>query len=190
MKPLFAAALEVQQFLRSSGERFCFIGGIALQRWGEPRFTRDVDLTLLCQLGSEEHSVDRVLSGFGARIEGARSFALANRVLLVQTKSGIPIDVALGGLPYEERCVDRASEFDFGTGLRLLTCSSEDLVIMKAFAGRQRDWADIESILVRQRRSLDWHLVLGELKPLLDLRETPENLAQLLKLRDSIEKAS
>lgn len=42
MKPLLAAAAEVQHFLRGAGEQFCFIGGIALQRWGEPRFTRDV----------------------------------------------------------------------------------------------------------------------------------------------------
>ena len=46
MNPIFAAALEVQDFCRSRGFRFCFIGGLALQRWGEPRLTQDVDLTI------------------------------------------------------------------------------------------------------------------------------------------------
>ena len=47
MNALLAAAAEIQSFLRRTDERSCFIGGMALQRWGEPRFTRDIDLTLL-----------------------------------------------------------------------------------------------------------------------------------------------
>jgi hypothetical protein len=44
------AAGEVQSFCQSQGRKFCFIGGVALQRWGEPRLTQDVDLTLLIGL--------------------------------------------------------------------------------------------------------------------------------------------
>ena len=188
MKPLFVAAREVQDHLGRAGEEFCFIGGLALQRWGEPRFTRDVDLTLLCPLGSEAGSIDRILAGFGPRIAGAREFALRNRVILVQSSSGIPIDVALGALPFEQRCVERASSIDFGDGAILTTCAAEDLVVLKAFAGRARDWADIESILVRQRRTLRWELVLDELRPLLELREASEGIDQLLKLKDRIDR--
>lgn len=188
MKPLFVAAREVQDYLERAGEKFCFIGGLALQRWGEPRFTRDVDLTLLSPLGSEAGSIDRVLAGFGARIEGAREFAMRNRVILVRSGSGIPIDVALGGLPFEQRCVERSSRFNFGDDAILRTCSAEDLIVLKSFAGRTRDWADVESVLVRQRRALRWNLVLEELRPLLELRESPENMDQLVKLRDRIEK--
>ena len=31
-------------FCQEQGWRFCIIGGLALQRWGEPRLTRDVDI--------------------------------------------------------------------------------------------------------------------------------------------------
>jgi len=31
MNALFAAAAEIQHFLQRAGERYCFIGGIALQ---------------------------------------------------------------------------------------------------------------------------------------------------------------
>jgi hypothetical protein len=180
----------VQKFLTASGERFCLIGGLALQRWGRPRFTRDVDITLLCPFGSEAVAADRLLAAFKPRIEDAREFAMRRRVLLIWSRGRIGIDVAFGAIPFEERCVERASDWKFDPKTVLHTCSAEDLIVLKTFAGRGQDWVDIESVLVRQRRSLDWHLVLGELKPLLDLRETPENLAQLLKLRDSIEKAS
>lgn len=184
MSGLLAAAGDIQRFLRQSGERFCFIGAIALQRWGEPRATRDVDLTLLCPFGREAQAVDRVLSAFAARIEDARAFAMHNRVLLVRSADGVPIDIALGGIAYEERCVARASEFDFGP-VALLTCSAEDLVVLKAFAGRSRDWADIETVVMRQAARLDWKLVFEELEPLAALREPADTLERLQRLRNA-----
>jgi hypothetical protein len=53
----------------------------------------------------------------------------------------------------------------------LVTCSAEDLVVLKAFADRMQDWLDIEGIIVRQGASLDRSLVLQELGPLLELKE-------------------
>jgi len=163
---------------------------LALQRWGEPRFTRDVDVTLLCPFGAEAAAADRLLARFKPRIEGARSLALQRRVLLLWSAGGIGVDIAFGALPFEERCVEKASDWELSSGIVLHTCSAEDLVILKAFAGRPQDWIDIESVLVRQRRSLDWRLILGELKPLLELRATPQSLERLRQLRSKIEKGA
>ena len=111
MNPIFAAALEIRAFCRAKGWRFCFIGALAVQPWGEPRLTQDVDLTLMTSFGSEAPYVDALLDLFAARIPGAREFALDNRVVLLSSESGIPIDVALGTMPFEERAVE--------SGLRL-----------------------------------------------------------------------
>ena len=46
MKLVFEAAQEIQDFFDENIWQFCFIGGIALQRWAKPRLTNDVDLTL------------------------------------------------------------------------------------------------------------------------------------------------
>ena len=100
------------------------------------------------------------------------------------------MDIAFGALPFEERCVEQATDWELSPGIVLHTCSAEDLVILKTFAARPRDWIDVESVLVRQGRSLDWRLIVGELKPLLELRETPENLDRLLQLRSKIEKGA
>jgi hypothetical protein len=186
MNPLFAAAAEIQDYLQGACERFCFIGAVALQRWGEPRFTRDVDLTLLCAYGSEQRSTDRLLAAFAPRIPDARAFALQHRVVLLSSAKGIPIDVALGGIPFEERCVGRATAFDFGI-TTLLTCSAEDLVVLKAFAGRDRDWADIESVLIRRSRYLDWSLVLEEFSALAEVRGGAEAMARLHRLRQAVQ---
>lgn len=163
---------------------------MALQRWGEPRFTRDVDVTLLCPFGAEAAAVDRLLAKFRPRIEDARSLALQRRVLLLWSAGGIGVDIAFGALPFEERCVEKASDWELAPGIVLHTCSAEHLVILKAFAGRPRDWIDIESVLVRQGRSLDWRLIVDELKPLLDLRETPESLEKLRQLGSKVEKGA
>ncbi len=66
----------------------------------------------------------------------AREFALQNRVVLLRSDSGIPIDVALGAMPFEERATDRATDFVLQEGASLTTCSAEDLIVFKAFAGR------------------------------------------------------
>jgi hypothetical protein len=47
MNPLFAAAAAVQDLCRERDWGFWFIGGLAVLRWGEPRLTRDIDLTVL-----------------------------------------------------------------------------------------------------------------------------------------------
>lgn len=185
MNALLQAAVEIQQFLKNAGESFCLIGGVALQRWGEPRFTRDVDLTLLCPYGAEAVPVKRLAAAFSARIPDAQAFAQQHRVLLLRSTAGIPIDIALGAIPFEERCVARATEFDFG-GARLLTCSAEDLVVLKAFAARDRDWADIESIVERQSRQLDWPLIFDEFAPLAALREESQAMTRLIALKDSV----
>ncbi|MBY0270322.1 MAG: nucleotidyltransferase [Burkholderiales bacterium] len=183
MNALLATAAEIQEFLQRSNERFCFIGGVALQRWGEPRFTRDVDITLLCPFGQEASCADRLLAAFTPRIPDAKAFALQNRVLLLRGASGIPIDIALGAIPFEERCVDRATSFRFGN-VSLKTCSAEDLVVFKAFAGRDQDWVDIESIAIRQSVRLDWSGIFAELKPLAELRDGVQTMERLQHIKE------
>jgi len=182
VNPIFAAALEVQAFCRARGWRFCFIGALAVQRWGEPRLTQDVDLTILTGFGRERAHIDALLSCFEGRLPDARAFALQNRVLLLRSGSSIPIDVALGAMPFEERAVERASPFRVQAGLELTTCSAEDLIVFKAFAGREKDWLDIEGIALRQGERLDEPLIWAELEPLLELKEAPQDASRLRML--------
>lgn len=92
---LFRQALEFQTSLESRNYRFCYIGGIALQHWGEPRVTRDLDVSIFTGFGGEETIVDALLGAYAGRIAGAREFALRHRVLLLTTPGGVEVDVAL-----------------------------------------------------------------------------------------------
>ena len=182
------AAGEVQSFCRQKGWRFCFIGGVAVQRWGEPRLTQDVDLTLLTGFGNEEQFIDVLLGGFSARRDDAREFAALRRVLLLRTKSGVDVDIALGAFPFEERSIQRASTWTWEDGKSIMTCSAEDMVVHKAFAGRDLDWGDVERVLIRQHGKLDLAQVRAELKPLLELKGEPEALDKLERMLATVER--
>lgn len=84
MLEVYRAAADLQRRLQERGWRFCLIGGLALQRWGEPRETIDVDVTLLTGFGGEESFVREILTWYEPRVADPAGFACENRVLLVR----------------------------------------------------------------------------------------------------------
>ncbi len=183
MSPQINAAIEIQAFLKSRGWRYCIIGGMAVLRWGDVRATLDVDLSLLVELGQEKEYIDAILATFTSRIDDARRFAIENRVLLAEASNGVPLDISLAALPFEERMIERASEFEFTAGVKLVTTSAEDLVTLKAFAGRDQDWVDLKGIIIRQGNALDWQLIEKELLLLCKALDNPEPLNRLRETR-------
>ena len=179
---VIAAAAEVEAFCKAREWRFCFIGGLAVQRWGMPRFTQDVDLTLLTGFGSEEPFVDALLHHFAGRVREARRFALEHRVVLARTASGVDLDIALGALSFEEGAVARATPWRINEQITLTTCAAEDLLVHKVFAGRDRDWADVEGVLIRRHGKLDLDHVLRELAPLLELKDDAQAMGRLERM--------
>lgn len=186
MSGLFVSAFALQQKLNAANMPFCFIGGIVLQRWGEPRFTQDIDLTLLCTFGDEARVVSTLQPLLDSRMPDAVAFAADARMYLGRMADGTPVDIALGGLPFEERAVERATKFELSPTVSLNTCSAEDLIVMKAFANRERDWLDVESVLIRQTNRLDWQIINEELRPLAALREEVDIVGRLNHLRKNI----
>ena len=125
-----------------------------------------------------------MLAVFRGRIDDARDFALRYRTLLLAASNGIHIDIALGAMPFEEHAVDRASPFALELGKAVTTCCAEDLIVHKAFAGRDKDWMDVRGIVVRQGPKLDRSLIWSELLPLLELKEDGETEPKLKAFLD------
>jgi predicted nucleotidyltransferase len=185
MHGLFKTAMQVQTLLDKQKWKYCFIGGIAVQKWGQVRITKDVDLTLLTGFGQEEQFIDLLLRHFDGRIPEARQFALLHRVLLLVDKQGMRIDVSCGGFPFEQSAVERAKVVQVIPGVRLRLCTAEDLIVFKAFANRGIDWFDIEGVIARRsKKKLDWKYVFAQLTPLIALKEEPEILPKLKALID------
>jgi hypothetical protein len=179
MRSLLQAGARVQRRLEAHGWRFCFIGGIANFRWGTPRLTNDLDLTVLAGFGNERAFADALLAEFEPRFADAREFAERHRVVLVRTEDGFGVDIALGAMPFEERTIERSSNIELVPGALLRTCSASDLIVHKAFAARPQDWVDIEGVILKQRGVLAWPQIWSELGELAALKEAPELLVEL-----------
>jgi hypothetical protein len=179
LSELVRAASRLQVQWESEGLPFCFIGGLAVQRWGEPRFTRDVDASIFFGIGGEQKEIDRQLQYFRPRLPDAVQFALINRVLLVEDAFGCPFDLSLAAMPFEKDCIDRATNECLVADISSIRiCRPGDLIVMKVFAGRAQDWHDICSNGI-----LDWPLVFNELNFLMELKEEPEAVERLRRLK-------
>ena len=180
---LLEAALEIQAFCRNRHWRFCFIGGIAVQHWGEARLTRDADVELFTGMGDELSYVDALLGAFESRVDDARQFAERHRVLLLRAANRIPLDISLGALQFEERAVTDARDEEVVAGVRLRLVAPGALVVFKVFAGRTQDWLDVEGIIAKSGSRIDWDGVREELVSLLELKDDDTSLRRLDDLR-------
>jgi hypothetical protein len=98
------------------------------------------------------------------------------------------VDIALGVLSFEECVAARSSLFAFPSHVLLRTCSAEDLIVLKAFAARTKDWLDVEDVIIRQTGKLEWPYIHRQLQPLAELKEAPEILIELEKRRVQFER--
>lgn len=170
----YDAVWKLRQFFVKEKIPYAVIGGIALQMWGEPRFTRDVDITIMVESVKEEAILKKIFSSFRSRIHGAIDFALKNRVCLVCSDNGCDVDISLGIPGYEEHVIRRAVNCEMGKGYKAKVCSAEDLIIHKAVAGRPQDLFDIESVIFRQGKKLNINYIRKWLKEFSRLLETEE----------------
>jgi hypothetical protein len=141
--------------------------------------TQDIDVCILSGFSNEKIYVDDLLKFFKPRISDAAAFAIANRVLLLSASNGVDIDLTLSGLLFEQIMIERASSFFYSQDCELITCSAEDLIILKAFANRMKDWSDVEGILIRHGKRLDTGYIIEQLTPLCEVKESPEIIEKL-----------
>jgi len=168
------AAWELHTFLTQLGVPYAIIGGLAVRHWGEPRFTQDVDITVMLPLGDPLPLLRELAAYFSPRISGAVDFAVRHRVLLVRASNGVPLDISLGLPGYEEGVVSRAVDWELGPDRVVRLCSAEDLVIHKAVAGRPQDLRDIEGIVYRQGPTLDTSTIRHWLDAFAELLGQPD----------------
>lgn len=173
----FLAAAQFHAFLTSQGIPYAIIGAIAVQFWGEPRATQDVDLTIAVPVEDEERVAQLLLAHFPARIPDPASFLRRSRVLLLSASNGVPVDVSFGLPGNEEEVISRATSVGLPTGDTVRVCSPEDLVIHKAVAGRPNDLKDLEGLIARRRADLDVAYVRRWLTAFSDAPAMPDPLA-------------
>ncbi len=124
------------------------IGGQAVLLYGEPRLTRDIDITLGMGVDGLDR-VKRIIKAIGLKSLVKKEFVERNRVLpTIDKKSGIRVDFIFSFSPYERQAIERARDIKLGRSL-VRFASLEDVVIHKVIAGRARDLEDVRSILLK-----------------------------------------
>jgi len=162
---VFKALLKkIAEQLEKAGIPYMIIGGQAVLIYGEPRLTRDIDITV----GIDVDEIGKIISitkklGFKNLVENVEDFTKRTMVLpVIEEKSGIRIDFVFSFSPYEMQALDRTTPIKFGkTDVRF--ASLEDVVIHKIIAGRPRDIEDVKSILLKNP-NYDQQYVLKWLK--------------------------
>jgi len=127
------------------------IGGPAVLLYGEPRLTRDIDVTV----GLTPSHLPRVLAvvqslGLQVLVPDVTSFVEQTWVLpTLDEATGLRVDFIFSRTPYEQSAMERARKVPLGGGM-VTFASPEDVIIHKMLAGRARDEEDVRSILRKQ----------------------------------------
>lgn len=132
---------------------YMVIGGQAVLLYGEPRLTKDIDLTLGVR-PERLNQVIKLLIPLKVKIlvEDPEEFVARTMVLpVLDVASGIRVDFIFSDSPYERQAIRRAVDVRFGT-TKISFASIEDVIIHKIFAGRPRDLEDVQSILLKNQK--------------------------------------
>lgn len=172
--PLAGALAAIAATFREAGVPGMVIGGVAASLLGRPRATRDVDAVAWAPgIDGAALLAAAAASGLQPRIDDPLAFAKTSGVLLLRhAATGIDVDVALASLPFERDAIARARPTTVG-GVTVPLVTPEDLVILKAVAGRPRDLVDIEAVLAATPK-LDRRRVRRWVRAFADALEMPE----------------
>lgn len=129
---------------------YMVIGGQAVMIHGEPRLTRDVDVTV----GVTPESLDTVLAAVGnlglkVLVDAPYDFVKETWVLpCEETLSGIRVDIMFSFSQYEQQAIARTVQIPIAMQ-SVNFASAEDLVVQKVVAGRPRDLEDARTVLLK-----------------------------------------
>ncbi len=155
--PLADLLASLAATLDALGVRWYVFGAQAVLHWGRPRFTEDVDVTVLLGRVEANQLVEGLeRAGFALRPEGTPAFVARTRVLPMSFgQDGWAVDIVLGGPGLEEAFQQRAVLVEVAPGVSIPVISAEDLVATKVLAGRAKDLDDVRSVIVAQADRLD-----------------------------------
>lgn len=154
------ALVAFAELARREHLRWYVFGAQAVNLYGFPRATADVDVTV--ELGSREPSdlvAKLAQAGFAVRFPDP-GFIEATRVIpATHVATKLPIDVVLAGPGLEQLFLEQA-EIHHVAGHEIRVIAPEHLVVTKLIAGRPKDLEDVRELLAI--RTLD-HPVIEEL---------------------------
>lgn len=151
---------------------YMVIGGLANAKWGHPRATLDIDITVW----APDHDIKTIFAllqkDYIPLIENPLEFIAQTRVLPVKTRDDQRIDIIFGALPFERNAIHRAVKVPIGS-TTVNFCTPEDLILLKIISDRPKDSEDVRGILAYQKENLDFDYLEPRIMELASLLEKP-----------------
>jgi len=173
----------IAQLLDEIKISYMIIGGQAVLIHGEPRLTRDIDITLGIGVKDSDLILDNIKQiGLSAIPTQINEFISKTFVLPAEDdETGIRVDFIFSQTEYESEAIKRAINVKVkNTDVKF--ASIEDLIIHKIFSGRPRDIEDIKVIMVKKPEIDIEYIVkwLSEFDKALEKKEFVELFKSLL----------
>lgn len=129
------------------------VGAQAVMIHGEPRFTRDIDITIGVDTDQKEEIINIARNlGLEPVPYMTDDFINRNALLTVENKDRrIEVDFIFSFMPYERQAIGRAVKISV-EDMDVRFASAEDTIIHKLFAGRPRDIEDVKGIVAQQTK--------------------------------------
>ncbi len=133
-----------------------FVGGLALNAWGVPRATFDIDLCIVLGAG-EQGRLLQALRDLGWSVDEAFQRGWRDEM------AGLPIihahyptegalvrvDLMVADTPFLRSVIERRTSVDLGPAA-VPVCSAADLVLFKVLVDREKDRMDVRNVLTVQ----------------------------------------
>lgn len=133
---------------------YMIIGGQAVLQYGEPRLTKDIDVTL----GLGIHELPKVLNllkklKLRCLLASPKKFVEMTYVLpAMDAESQLRIDFIFSDTSFERQSIKRSKVIRIGNQ-RVRFATLEDVIIQKMIAGRDRDLEDVSIMLMKNPRA-------------------------------------
>jgi predicted nucleotidyltransferase len=136
--------------LKANAIPYMIIGGQAVLLYGEPRLTRDIDITLGVNTDRLRDLLGIIQDmSFRPLTEDIESFVRQTMVLpVMDDTTGIRVDFIFSFTHYETEAIKRARRIRI-KDMEVCFASPEDVIIHKIFAGRPRDIEDCKAIILK-----------------------------------------
>ena len=144
MNPDFRELLKV---FNEHAVKYLIVGGYAVMKYSEPRFTKDLDIWVEASF-ENARNVFRSLKFFGSPLEGLTESDFAQDGFYQMGRPPVRVDIlmSISGVDFEKAWESRVqTDFD---GVPAYFIGLADLVENKKATGRLQDLADIEKIIL------------------------------------------
>ncbi len=134
--------------------RYALVGGLAVSVWGMPRATRDVDLYADLE-GAQKQQIQTELEAHGFEVPAMTEELRQYGVFRSRSREdGIFLDIFSAVGPLGQAILERRQRITL-EGRPVWLISAEDLILLKAFSERERDYEDLVTLLRRGGSKLD-----------------------------------